>query len=1004
MTIQRLLTIMVSSLLLCVLFTQTAFSQTKTVTGKVTDDKGLPIQGATVTVKGSKVGTSTDASGSFSINVPDGSYALSISSVGFTAQDISVVGQTTVNVSLVSTSQSLNDVVVIGYGTARRKDLTGAVATITAKDFNTGQIAAPDQLLTNKTPGVEVTTGSGQPGAAPTIRIRGTNSILNTGNPLVVVDGVELDGRDATPELTLGGSIGIGSVGNSNALMYINPYDIQSMEVLKDASASAIYGSRGASGVIVITTKKAASGPVKLEIGTSWGDNVGYMKTDDLMSASQFRSKLHEYSADTNLAKYDYGSSVNALKAIEQHTVSQTYNLALSGGNDNGKFRASFLGSNLNGLIKTSDLSKYVGTLGGTYKFFDKRLTIDFGLILAHTDQAQPLITNNAGSQGQLMQWVLSWNPTQPFYVNGQFNHPTSKQANPLEALASYSDVSHVTTVLANISGTVDLYKGLSYKFSYSLNDGSGTRYTNAYGWLQNVEGISSSGVGAIGTANLNSQTITNTLNYHTDFSDKLRFEALLGQEEWVTNYRDQTLLGTGFDVNNTLATRVNIPNTSQMTDAANPLAIIPAAGTNTISDPTVSIQSYFARAGFNWGDKYYIFGTFRADGSSKFGSNNRYGYFPSASARWVISNEDFMKGSVFSQLALRGSWGLTGDQGFPAGAAEAQYTLPLALSIGQVNVPNPNLKWQQTATTDIGIDYSLLNNRVYGAIDFYRKNTSQIIDQENAIQPAPSGYEFVNIPANLYNTGVEFAIGAAIIQHDAFTWNAAFNISYNKNKLKNFSQAPITTGTVNGPGLSSTYAERIANNYPLDVYYLPHYYGQLKGGGDSANSSSAYAGDPNPHMQLGFSSTFTYKHFSLVLNFGATLGYKVYNNTSLAVTNLYNFARGENTTNKAFTPGLSENDVANANVVLSDRYIENGNFLKLRNASLSYGFGDVGKYIHNLNVFVTGTNLFIITKYTGFDPEINIDKNFNNIPSRSMDYLPYPTPRIITAGLNVSL
>ena len=1002
MTIQRLLARLAGCILLCVLFTQTSFSQTRKISGKVTDDKGTPIVGVSVAPKGSKGGTTTDAAGRFTVDVPDGVNALTFSSIGYTDQDISIVGQTTLSVSLVSSSQSLNDVVVIGYGTARRKDLTGAVATVTAKDFNQGQINAPDQLLTNKTPGVEVTTSGGQPGVAPTIRIRGTNSILNTGNPLIVVDGVELDGRDATPALTLGGSIGIGTVASSNPLLYINPNDITSIEVLKDASASAIFGSRGASGVIVITTKKASAGPLKLEINSSWGDNVGYMKTDGIMSASQFRSKLQEYAgADTALGHYDYGSSVDALKAIEQHTISQNYNMAISSGNENGRFRASFLGSNLNGLIKSTDLTKYIGTIGGQYKFLDKHLTIDFGLIVGHTDLQQPLLTNNAGSQGQLMQWVLSWNPTVPLYTNGQANlNSPIGQANPIAALQAYSDVAHVTTVLGYISGTVDILKSLSYKFTYSLNDGTGTRYTNGDGWLTNVQGISGTGVGVIGTANLNSQTVTNTLNYHTDLNDKLRFEALLGAETWTTHYRDQALQGVGFDINASPTSRVNILNTSEMTDATT-LTTSPA----NPSDPTVSIQSYFGRVGFNWSDKYYLNGTFRADGSSKFGSNNRYGYFPSVAARWVISNEDFLRSSsVVSQLALRGSWGLTGDQGFPAGAATGQYAFLQSLTPGQINVPNPDLKWQQTATTDIGLEYSFLRSRIYGSFDFYRKNTTKIIDQENAIAPAPSGTVFLNIPANLYNTGVEFSIGAAIVQHEKFTWDAAFNISYNKNELKNFSQAPITTGTVNGPGLSSTYAERIANNQPLDVFYLPHYVGQAKAGGDSATAASFYGKDPNPHVQLGFSSVFTYSHFTLSFNLGGTFGYKVFNNSAVAVTNLYNFARGANTTNSAFFAGVTGPDVANSNVVLSDRFVENGSFLKLRNASLSYKVGDVGKYVKNLNVFVSGTNLFIITKFKGFDPEINVDKNYNNIPSRSMEYLPYPTPRILTAGVNVSL
>lgn len=295
MTIQRLLAIAATTLLLCVLFTQTTFSQTKTITGKVTDDKGIPVQGATVVAKGSKAGTSTNANGAFSLNVPENTYALTVTSIGYTEQDVSILNQTTVTVSLVSTTQSLNDVVVIGYGTARRKDLTGAVASIQAKNFNQGQIAAPDALLQNKVAGVEVSTSSGQPGSSTTIRVRGTNSILNTGNPLIVVDGVELDGRDATPALTLGGSLPFGTVPPTNPLTYINPYDIQQIEVLKDASAAAIFGSRGANGVIVITTKKGAAGAPKLEFGTSFGDNIGYMKTNNLMSASQFRARLKQY-------------------------------------------------------------------------------------------------------------------------------------------------------------------------------------------------------------------------------------------------------------------------------------------------------------------------------------------------------------------------------------------------------------------------------------------------------------------------------------------------------------------------------------------------------------------------------------------------------------------------------------------------------------------------------------------------------------------------------------
>jgi TonB-linked SusC/RagA family outer membrane protein len=997
MTIQRLLTKLVSFTLLCVLFTQPAFSQTKTISGKVTDDKGAAVQGATVTVKGTKVGASTAADGSFTINAPTSATAIVVSSVGFTEQEVSITGQSSVTVALVPTQSNLNEVVVIGYGTARRKDLTGAVASVQAKDFNQGVIAAPDQLLQNKTPGVEVSTSSGQPGGGSTIKIRGNTSILSgVNNPLIVVDGVPLDGRDATPGLNLGmNGLPFGTTPNSNPLLYINPYDVQQIEILKDASATAIFGSRGANGVIVITTKKASAGQTKVDFAMSLGDNVGYMKTDGLLSASQFRSKLTQYNL-TNVG-YDSGGNVNALKAISQHKpLLQNYSLSLSGGNDNGKFRASFLATTTPGIIKTTGLDKYLGTFGGTYKFFDKRVTIDFNLTAGHIQLNQTLITNTAGAGGNLMEWALNWNPTVPFYnSDGSLKSLALNTPNPLAALATYSDQSNVNTILANISGTVRLFKGLDYKMLYAINDGSGSRYTNYAGWMPGVQGISTLGLGAIGDAHLTSQTFTHTLNYHADLTSALRLDAVGGYEYWTTSYRDQTLLGVGFNINTTLPQVTAIKNTDQMIDAKT-LTYSP----QNPADPKVDIQSYFARVNLNLSDKYYLTGTFRGDGSNKFGVNNKYGYFPSVGARWVISNEDFLKSSqIFNTLALRGSWGITGTQDFPAGASQFQYAFTQYNTIATTNVPNPNLKWQQTATTDIGLDYSLLQGRVYGSFDYYHRNTTHIVDQTNSIAPAPSGTSFINLDANLINKGFEFVLGGTIVSNKDFTWDAAFNISHNSGKLINFNQAPILTGQISGNGLSGTTAEVITNNQPLDVFYMPHFLGYTKGGLDSVTTTSQYVGDPNPHTLYGFSTTLKYQHLSLILNLGGAAGYKIFNNTQLAITNIGLFSKGQNVTTHAFAPGET---TANGTTV-SDKYLESGNFLKLRNATINYQVGNISSYFKNVNVFVSGTNLFVITKFTGFDPEVNIDKTNNGYASRSMEYLPYPTPRIITVGFNTS-
>jgi TonB-dependent starch-binding outer membrane protein SusC len=999
MTIQRLLTKLVSFTLLCVLFTQTAFSQTSTITGKVTDDKGAPVQGATVTVKGTKVGASTSTDGSFTLTVPASATTLVVSSVGFSTLEVAIAGQSNIAVSIVPTQANLNEVVVIGYGTARRKDVTGAVATVNAKDFNQGPIAAPDQLLQNKTPGVEVSTSSGQPGGGTTIKIRGNSSILSGVNlPLVVVDGVPLDGRDATPSLNLGNNgLPFGTTPSSNPLLYIDPNDVQSMEVLKDANATAIYGSRGANGVIVITTKKAASSGTHIDFATSIGDNVGYMKTDNLLSASQFRSNLKKYNLDTVAGgSYDGGKSVNALNEIKQHKLLQSYDLSLSGGNDNGKFRASFLATSQPGIIKHSDLDKYLGTFNGTYKLLDKRVTIDFNLIVGHVQIDQTLISNQPGAGGNLMQWVLNWNPTYSFYnADGSFAPQALSDPNPMAALAAYSDRSNTNTVLGNISATVRIIKGLDYKMLYAINEGSGTRYANFDGWMPNVQGISGKGLGAISTANITSQTFTHTLNYNTDLTSDLHLAAVAGYEYWTTSYRNQTLFGTNFDINNTLDTRVGIPNTSQMIDAAS-LTTTPA----NPADPSVAIQSVFGRVALNYADKYYLSGTFRADGSSKFGSNNHYGYFPSVGARWVLSNEDFMKDiSFINNIAIRGSWGITGSQDFPAGASQAQFNFTEPGSISQSNVPNPNLKWQKTTQTDIGLDFGLFKGRLYGTFDYYHKNTTQIVYQTTAIQPAPSGNEYINLSANLYNTGEELSLGGTIIDQKDLSWDLSVNVSNNKNTLKNFNQAPVLTGVINGNGLSSTYAERIANNQPIDVFYMPHWMGYSKTGTDSVSGTSNYAGDPNPHWLYGISTTLRYKHLSLNLGFGGAADYKIFNNTALAITNIGIFSKGQNVTTHAFEPG----ETTSNGTVFSDKYLESGNFLKLRNATVSYGIGDIGSYLKNVKVYVTGTNLFVITKFTGFDPEVNIDKSYQGYASRGMEYLPYPTPRILTVGLTTS-
>ncbi|WP_298391297.1 SusC/RagA family TonB-linked outer membrane protein [Hydrotalea sp.] len=980
------------------LFSTAAFAQTKVITGKVTDSKdGSPVAGATIVVKGTQFGTETGPDGSFKLNAPADAKKLVISSLNFVTQEIAITGSA-INVSLAPSADQLGDVVVIGYGTARKNDLTGALSSVKAKDFNQGIISSPDQLLQNKVAGLQIVSNGGQPGTATTVKLRGNSSLIAGQQPLYVIDGVPLDGRTARPSVTLGAG-GFGTTPDDNPLLFINMNDIAQVDVLKDASATAIYGSRGANGVIVITTKKATGGALKVDAGVSYGVNAGYMKKYEVLNAAQFRQALKKYNQPGSL---DGGASVDPFKAIEQNTIAQNYNVAFSGGNENGRFRASFLASSQPGIIKNTDLSKYIASFGGEYKMLDKRLTIGFNLIAGHVTYQLPNVSNTAGSQGNLISSALSWNPTLPFNnSNGTFNYPTNGSGNPMSLLAAYSDASNLNTLLGNINASYKLAKNLSYKFLYAVNHATGSRLTNIDGFVQGYSGLSGLGFGAISGATLTSQTFTHTLNYDANITKKLKLSAVAGYEYWTSDYSNQSFSATGFNTNLDQTKLVNIPYTSilQNGNTQNPPSIY--------VDPTTSLQSYFGRASLNYDEKYFLTATMRADGSNKFGANNKYGYFPSVGARWVISNEKFLQNSkLISNLAVRASWGITGSQEFPASASQESFGVNSYNNIGQSNVFNPNLKWQQTSQTDLGLDFGLFNGRIFGSFDYYNKNTTNILFQSNAIQPAPAATYWINLPGHIMNKGFELSLGAVVVDHKNFGWNVNFNMAYNKNKLTDFfapgttTPLQILTGQITGQGVSGTLAQIMTNNQPIDAFYLKPFGGFDANGNQIIGANPVIAGNPNPTTVYGVSTDIRYKKFTLTINGGGQGGYLIYSNTATNITNLAGIVAGRNIDKAAYN---SSEGVTSA-VGASTRFLQSGNFFKLRNATINYQVGNVGKYIKNLSAFVSGNNLFVITKFTGFDPEVNTDHSNAGYPSLSIEYLPYPTQRTVSFGVNFSL
>ncbi len=995
MNFSKLVRPILMGLAACV-FVISSQAQNKTISGTVKDAKdGSALVGASVLVKGSKTGTSTGADGSFKISVPSSASTLVVSSVGFGSQEVNISGKSSVEVSLTPANDQLNEVVVIGYGTAKKKDLTGAVVSVQAKNFNQGAIMAPDQLLQNVVAGLEVTNTSGQPGAASTIQIRGTSSIRSNNNPLYVVDGVPLDGGTARPNL--GNTFG--STPNSNPLLFIDPNSIAQIDVLKDASSAAIYGSRGANGVIVITTKKATGGPMKVDVGVNYGTNIGYMKKFEILDAAGYRAALKKYSQPSS---YDGGDNVDALKAITQATLSQNYSVALTGGNEAGKFRASLLASNNKGFLRKSALDKYIATIGGNYKFLDKKLTLDFGIITGNYSETLTSVSNTAGSQGNLVSSALSWNPTMPFFTNGVANFPSNGSGNPRAFQEAYSDLSSVYSFLGNISASYKITDKLDYKLLFGLNSSTGSREMNIEGWLAGITGVSGLGFAQIGAAKLNSQTITHTLNYRTDLSKDLTIDALAGYEYFKTNFSGNGIRATGFNTNLTQATRINIPYTAIMADAKTQDPFY------SYRNPQAELQSYFGRATLNYRDKLLLTATMRADGSSKFGANNKYGYFPSAGLKWVTSNESFMKGNkVFSNLSLRASYGITGNQEYPAGSSQEQFALRAYNNAPQVVNGNPDLKWEKTKSVDFGVEFTLVGGKVYGSFDYYNKNTSDVLFQTTAIQPAPSSISFVNLKtANIINSGVELALGATLIEKKDITWDVRFNYAYNKNNVKNFKDPntgldlQVQTGFINGQGVSGTLAQVITNNQPVNVFFLKPFNGFDASGNQQIGGTAGIAGDPNPKNIFGLGTTFRYKEWTFTMNAGAATGFLIYNNTATSVTNIAGIAQGRNIDKAAFN---SAEGIASG-VGASTRFLEKGDYLKLRNLTARYNFGNKGKYIKGLSAFITGTNLFVITKFTGFDPEVNIDKSNNSYPSRSIEYVPYPTARTITFGFNFSL
>lgn len=1026
--------------------TTMAWSQGRTVTGKVSssDDGGI-IPGANILEKGTSNGTITGTDGVYTITVQEGA-TLVFSFVGYTSQEIAVGTQSNIDVTLQADVTALNEVVVIGYGEIKKRDATGAVASVKAEDFNAGVIASPEQLIQGKMAGVQITTASGEPGAGTNIRIRGTSSVRGGNNPLYVVDGVPLSGDDVSGG---GLDIGRGTASAKNPLNFLNPSDIESIDILKDASATAIYGSRGANGVVMITTKSGKGKRRQLEYGATLSFSKA-RRTYDLLSRDEFLNNAARLGS--NLDELDYGGDTDWQDAVLRTAVSHRHDISFSDNIKTLTYRASVSYDNQQGIVENSGLERYTGRVNINKSFLGDKLKLGTQMIFSRVnDQAAP-ITENSGFEGDLIGSMIMANPTWPRFADSQFSNTN---INPLAYLKYHQDKTQTDRRLINVSGSYDILPSLTFKVVAGFDRSESTRdkvFSPKIRLSNGVEGNGRGGFADIETAN---DLLETYLTYQKTMG-KSTINAVVGYSYQEFNRSGLSALGWGFanDNMNSMVDNLHagadmlrgaisqgyqqfgyysnattgVPrfyiNTLRPEVETIDLESIPAnipvrSVTGDVFDVTDELQSFFGRVNYTLADKYLFTATFRADGSTKFGSDYAYGYFPSGSVAWRLSEEEFIP-EAFSDLKFRVGYGVTGNQEIPHNlhqwrvkynnGTNNRYGAPAIGNNGEAPPPgisivsfrNPGLKWEQTSQLNIGLDFGFATNKFTGSIDVYRKNTTDLLIKIASAQPAAQDFIWQNLDADVVNQGVELTLNYAAIESDKIGLNFGFNVSYNHNEVKNYTGPPINTGGINGQGLSGAFAQRIVNNESLFTYYIREFQGFDQDGIAIYNGDfQRYIGkSPIPKYNLGFSINFRYQNWDLSTFLTGQYGHWVYNNTANAYFSMGSLATGKNIIRDALFTGEGAANAPDA----STRYLERGDFLRMQNLNLGYSLNfEQTSLIKKLRVYASGQNLFVLTGYSGLDPEVNTNKQIEDVPSLGIDYTAYPRARTLTIGLNAT-
>jgi len=964
--------------------------------GLVKTPDGSPLPGATVVEKGTTNGTITDFDGKFTLNVSKLPAVISFSFVGYTTVEMEYKGQATINVELKEESIGIEEVVAVGYGVQRKSDLTGATNRLSDKDMNKSLATSPVEMMQGRIAGVNITQNNGEPGGGMTVRVRGSSSIRSGQEPLYVVDGIPLDNSNLTP--TGGSAAGYGSGGNKNPLGFINPEDIESIDILKDASSTAIYGARGANGVVLVTTKKGKKGESTITFDSYVGVSEIREKMD-VLSPDEFRS----YTRANGTKLLDKGASINWQDEIFRSAITNNQALGLSGGSDKSTYHLSLGYLDQQGIVNNSGIKKLNGSIKLTQKAFADKLLLTASMLASQQEDSRMPISEASGSgyEGDLIITALKSNPTFPIYnADGTYYQHTTDQRNPVAMMNLVDDKVNTLRVVANMSAEYEIIKGLKYKLNVGLDRANAERRVNQD---QQLSYLSNKGEANINGIIANNKLIENYITYATKIGKEHSFNFLLGHSY-------QNFNGTSNNSNIKGFTVQGIKYTDNLGYGISSTAVVTSAAYER------ELQSFFGRVNYSLRDRYLLTFTMRRDGSSKFGTNNKYGNFPSAALAWRVLEEDFMKDiHVFSNFKVRLGWGLTGNQEIPdkvslmsVGTASNANFLTNGILIPGITfnrTPNPDIKWETTKQINFGLDFGFLKDRLSGTFDVFSKKTTDVLLQISSKDPAPTSTQWQNVPGlEIVNTGVELGLTGVIIDKQGLKWDATFNAAHIKNNVQGLGTS-IVTGAAAGQGLSGTFVQLIANDQPIGSFYGMVFEGFDSNGisqykkDASGNVVKEFLGSALPKITYSISSSLKIKNFDASIFWYGTQGNKVYNNTANAL-----FVKGtlDKSSNVRSDIATSAESASNSNA-FSSRFIEDGSFLRLANLTFGYTFNTKSiKWLSKLRVYATGNNLLLITKYKGFDPEVNSDASSNNVPSLGVDYSSFPKSRTFTFGVNL--